>query len=293
MVEKLSARLHLSAQAVIGEGPRWDDRKNELLWVDILGRRIHRLSVEEKTSSEIRVGSDVGVADLRNDGGYVLAVREGFAAIESDGTGYRQLCRIPTWQDPEIRMNDGACDPAGRFWAGSMHNTKSGAGSLYCLDANGTMTTKLENVSIANGIGWSGDTTTMYFIDSPTQMVMAFDFDTDSGDISNPRCLVTIDSKYGMPDGLAIDTEDHIWVTLYGGGAVHRYSPVGRLDAIVSVPVPNTTSCAFGGENLSTLFITSARAGLSKRQLDEHPLSGSIFECDVSVRGKPGYRFGL
>jgi len=292
MVQEFSARLQYPAQAIIGEGPRWDDRDNELVWVDILGCCIYRLSTEKKTSVEIQVNSDVGVAELRNDGGYVLAVREGFAVIEADGTRYRLLCRIPTWDDSEIRMNDGACDPAGRFWAGSMHKTESGSGSLYCLETDGTMTKKIEHVSISNGIGWSQDTTTMYFIDSPTQKVMAYDFDIKSGDISNPQCFVAIDPKCGLPDGLAIDAEDHLWVTLYGGGAVHRYTPSGQLAAIVSVPVPNTTSCAFGGDDLSTLFITSARAGLSESQLDEYPLSGSIFECHVGVQGKPGYRFG-
>ena len=291
-MEYLSAQLAFPAQEIIGEGHRWDELNNELVWVDILGRKIYRLDQNNASRSTIELPSDVGVAELKPDGSYILAVREGFASVDADGTNYQLIFKFPEGSDPQVRMNDGACDAMGRFWAGTMHDSKANAGSLYCMETGGSVSTKISKVSISNGIGWNRANNRMYFIDSPTGQVQLFDFNLQTGDISNPRCFVKIDQQFGLPDGLAIDAEDCIWVTLYGGGAVHRYSPSGELLTIVSVPVPNTTSCAFGGEDLSTLYITSARAELSQCQLDDYPLSGSIFGVGVGVKGNVTYRYG-
>ena len=291
-MEYLSAQLAFPAQAIIGEGPRWDELNNELVWVDILGRKVHRLGKDNASRSTIEVPSDVGVAEIKSDGSYILAVRDGFASVDADGTNYQLIFKFPEGNDPQVRMNDGACDAMGRFWAGTMHDSKANAGSLYCMETDGSVSTKISQVSISNGIGWNHANNRMYFIDSPTREIQIFDFDLQTGHISNPRCFVKIDKQFGLPDGLAIDAEDCLWVTLYGGGAVHRYSPSGELLAVVNVPVPNTTSCTFGGKDLSTLYITTARAELSQNQLDEYPLSGSVFAVDVDAKGNVAYRYG-
>jgi sugar lactone lactonase YvrE len=190
-------------------------------------------------------------------------------------------------------MNDGKCDPAGRFWAGTMAlDERPRAGALYRLDPDGAVHTMLRDVTISNGLDWSDDGRTMYFIDSPTQTVDAFDFDVATGSIANRRTVVRIPIEHGTPDGLALDSDDGVWVSLWGGGAVHRYTATGTLDAIVHVPTPFPTSCTFGGDDLGDLYITTAWIQLAADERAGQPHAGSLFHVRSGARGRPANRFG-
>ncbi len=276
---------------LLGEGPRWDHERQQLLWVDILGRQLHRGTLAADGSLErvvtIVLDRHVGAAAPALSGGYVLAAGPGFLFVEADGTA-RELAQ-PEAGRIDVRMNDGACDPQGRFWAGTMaYDESPGAGSLYRLELDGSCTTVLTGLTIANGIGWSPDGLTMYLNDSGTGRVEAFRFDARSGEIDERRTLVQGDRPGVVPDGLTVDAEGGIWVAWWGGGAVKRYAPDGSLRATVPVPVERPTSCAFGGADLATLFITSASAGLDDDARALQPDAGRVFSVSgLGVRGSP------
>jgi sugar lactone lactonase YvrE len=220
-------------------------------------------------------------------GGYVLAAGCGFLLADRSG-GIRELAQ-PEAGRADVRMNDGACDPQGRFWAGTMaYDETPGAGVLYRLECNGACTAVLDGLTISNGVGWSPDGSVMYLIDSGTRRLEAFDFDGASGDISGRRTVVQITEPGAAPDGLAVDEHGDIWVTMWDGGAVCRYSPKGELRDTVRLPVDRPTSCAFGGPDLATLFVTTARDGLDDAVLTRQPDAGRVFRVDgLGVRGLP------
>jgi sugar lactone lactonase YvrE len=185
-------------------------------------------------------------------------------------------------------MNDGKCDPAGRFWAGTMAlDERPRAGALYRLDPDHSVTKILDGVTVSNGLGWNVSHDVMYFIDSPRQGVDAFDYDRETGNVRNRRRLVDIPKEAGLPDGMAVDAEGYIWVALAFGGAVRRYSPTGELDRVVTLPVSFVTSCAFGGRDLMEMYITSGRLTLTEEQLREQPHAGGLFRYRPGVAGLP------
>jgi sugar lactone lactonase YvrE len=185
-------------------------------------------------------------------------------------------------------MNDGACDPQGRFWAGTMaYDESPGAGTLYRLELDGRCSTVLTGLTISNGIGWSPDGGTMYLSDSGTRLVEAFDFDGVTGAISGRRTLVRIDEPGVAPDGLTVDEDGDIWVAMYGGWAVHRYGPEGSLRATLPMPVAQATSCAFGGDDRRTLFVTTGRERLEEGDLEGQPDAGRVFSVvGLDARGE-------
>ena len=276
---------------LLTEGPRWHAERGELLWVDILGRTLHRgrpgpdgalASVET-----ITVDRHVGAVAPATSGGYVLAAATGFLYVDDAGA-VRELAQ-PAAGDRDVRMNDGACDAHGRFWAGTMaYDESPGAGTLYRLELDGSCTTVLRGLTISNGIGWSPDGATMFLADSGTGRVDAFDFDAGSGDISRRRTIIAIEEPGVAPDGLTVDEDGGIWVALWGGGAVRRYRPDGALLTAVPLPVDRPTSCAFGGRDRSTLFVTTARHGLDDAALSRQPHAGRVFRIEgLGVRGAP------
>ena len=278
------------AGAELGEGPAWDSRSSELAWVDITPGRVHFLGPGggERT---VEVGQPVGAVVPRASGGHVLAVRDGFAALAGDGT-VTSLAHVEH-ERPGNRMNDGKYDRHGRLWAGTMALDETpGAGALYRLDPDATVSTILEGVTISNGLAWSLDDRTMYYVDTPTQRIDRLDYDPSTGEVENRRPLFAIPARDGSPDGMALDSEGFLWVALHGGGAVRRYAPDGVLDRVIELPASNVTSCAFGGPELEELYITCARQGLSREQLAREPLAGALFRHRPGVRGLPTESYG-
>lgn len=255
----------LDAHAAVGEGPIWDAEHAELIWVDIPGERVNWLQLRSGQDESVNVGQPVGAVALRTNGGLVLAVRDGFALLDRKEAEPRLICET---DDPGIRMNDVKCDSTGRCWAGTMASDLTpGVGALYRLETDFRVDKVLDDVTISNGLAWSPDDRTMYFIDSRSNGVDAFDYDAGSGAIVRRRRVVDVPPASGVPDGMTIDAEGFLCVALWGGWAVHRYTPDGTLDGIVELPIANVTSCAFGGAQLDELYVTSATVGLSPEEL--------------------------
>jgi sugar lactone lactonase YvrE len=268
--------------AALGEGPIWDGRTEALYWVDIPAGQVHRLDqplAEPPGQHAVwQVGEEVGAVVPRAAGGLALAARSGFLALDPDTGSVTPIA--PLDLGTGMRMNDGACDAAGRFFAGSMADDETdGAGTLYRLDPDHTVRTVLTGVSVSNGIGWSPDGTLMYYIDSPSRQVDVLDFDVATGEVSDRRVLGGIDAGPAVPDGLTVDADGCLWVALWDGGAVLRLAPDGAVLQAVELPVPRVTSCVFGGPELRTLFITTAAS--------DDGSGGALFSCQPGVPGLP------
>ncbi len=258
--------------------------------VDILGGAVHRWWPGTGETATFTVAGEVGAAVPRAGGGLVLAVGRELVLREPDGR--RRVVAAVEPDVPGNRFNDCRADPHGRLWAGTMSRTRTpGAAALYVLEPDGRVMLAISGTTISNGLGWSADGTRMYFIDSTTQRVDVLDVDGGSGAISGRRPFAVIDPADGLPDGLAVDAEGGVWVCLFGGAAVRRYDAGGRLDAVVPLPVTNPTCPAFGGDDLRTLYITSARHRLTPEQLAAEPLAGALLALDPGVAGLPVHRF--
>jgi sugar lactone lactonase YvrE len=270
-----------------GEGPVWETAAGVLRWVDLLAGDLLSWSPTTGTVSRLRVGTVAAALRPRRNGGLVVALERGFALLDPDASEPRVLAEL--WSDPSVRMNEGGCDPQGRFYCGSMaYDAAPGRGALYRLDPDGTVSTALTAVTISNGLAWSRDGTCVYYIDSPTQRVDAFDFDPDTATFSGRRTVVAIPPEQGMPDGMTVDADGGLWVALWGGAAVHRYTPRGRLDAVITLPVRQVTACTFGGDALGELYITTSRVG---RPDGAEPNAGAIFHTRPGVAGLPTATF--
>ena len=266
-----------------GEGPVWSPRWGGLRWVDMLAGDVLTLR-DDGAVDRRNVGRVAAALRPRKDGGAVLGVERGFALEEPDGT-LRYL--DPLWSDDTTRMNEGGCDPDGRFWCGSMaYDQAPGAAALYRLDPDGSVTTVLEGVTVSNGLDWSPDGSLAYYDDTATHRVDVFDYDRDAG-LTGRRPFVELPDD-GNPDGLTVDAEGGVWVALYGSGVVHRYTADGALDVVVEVPVAQVTACTFGGPRLDQLFVTTSREGLAP---GEDPLAGALFRADVGATGQPVREF--
>lgn len=291
-IRRTRAELVLDARAVHGEGPAWDARAGHLLWVDMLGNRLHRTTPDGADELDV-YDQPVCVAVPRADGGFALALGDGLWLQDPDG-GLEQVMAIPQPAAPAgpIRMNDGKCDLAGRLWAGSMaYDARHGAGALYRLDPDGSAREVLHDVTISNGLAWTPDGRTMFYIDSPTQRVDVFDVDPADGALSTRRMAVAIPAAFGMPDGMTIDDEGCLWVALWGGSAVHRYAPDGWLDTVVELPCAQVTSCCFGGDGLDELYITTSSHGLQDADRASQPLAGGLFRYRPGVTGPAAVAF--
>lgn len=285
--------LVLDARAVLGEGPLWDEREKRLYWVDIVSHALHVYTPNSGENKTYDVGQMVGTVVLSETGDVLLAVQNGFARFDLD-SGKLDIIVDPESDKPDNRFNDGKCDPGGRFWAGTMHvsATVPDKGSLYRLDRDLSVHTMLTEVSISNGIVWTADHKTMYFNDSIPGTVTAFDFDNAMGSISNPRVVIQVPENMGVPDGMAIDDEGMLWIAHFAGGAVHRWNPnTGKVLETIQLPASNPTACAFVGDHLDELYITTARESLSAEQLKQEPHSGGLFHVKTGVTGTVTHRF--
>jgi sugar lactone lactonase YvrE len=285
-VDATTVDLVCDAKAELGEGPIWDYRRGVLCWVDIVGRVVHVYDPVAARDRTIDAGQEVGCIALRAGGGLVLAGRNGFAELDME-SGQVAALLDPERHIPTNRFNDGKVDRQGRFWAGTMNTEgQAGKGSLYCLYPDFRLRTVVTGVSISNGIAWSADSRVMYFVDTPTQEVVAWDFDAEIGAVSNRRVVVRIPPEKGKPDGMTIDTEGMLWIALYGGGAVTRWNPAnGQLLATIQVPAPRVTACAFAGLRMDELYITSSRRGLDAKDVAAFPRSGGLFKARPGARG--------
>jgi sugar lactone lactonase YvrE len=274
----------LSSEDLLGEGPVWRAQTQELLRVDIAQGLVHAWHPQSGRVTTRRMAGEAAAAVPCHSGALIVAVDHDLYLVEADREP--RLLAGAEHDRPGNRFNDCRGDPQGRLWAGTMSKTREpGTAALYRLDPERGLEVTVEPTTISNGIGWSPDGQLMYFIDSTTQRIDVFDFDGRDGSISNRRAFVEIDSADGLPDGLAVDAEGGVWVCLFGGGAVRRYGPHGALEEHIALPVPHATCPAFGGEDLSTLFITTTRHKLSTQQLTDFPLAGSVLAVDPSVEG--------
>jgi sugar lactone lactonase YvrE len=284
---KLTADLVLDAGDETGEGPVWDIAAQCLWWTDIPGRRLHRLDPESGAHRLFAMPGRVGCFALREAGGLVLAMEQGFATFDP-GTGAITPLSEPEAGLADHRFNDGRCDPSGHFLAGSMNMAHTAAsGQLWRLHPNGDTARLAGGVTVANGLAFSPDGKRMYWADSPADTVYAFDYDLDTGTAHNQRLWLEKGPAPGRPDGAAVDTDGCYWSARWVGGAVVRFTPDGKMDGIIHLPVSRVTMCAFGGPDLRTLYITTAREGMSAEELEREPLAGSLFVAEPGVQGLP------
>jgi sugar lactone lactonase YvrE len=283
----------LDAKAILGEGPSWDKERKVLYWVDILGKSFHVYNPADGTNQIIDVGQYVGAVVPRQSGGVILALQHGFYAYDFTAGALTELSD-PEKHLPDNRFNDGKCDAAGRFWAGTMRIDDTGKeAALYCLEPDLTVRKVLTGVGTSNGIAWSPDNSKMYYIDSPTRLVMEYAFDLDTGSLRNPRVAVVLEPGTFMPDGMTIDEEGMLWVAEWGGYRVGRWNPATgqRLESL-EVPVSKVSSCIFAGENMDEMYITTASVGTSEEDLRKYPLTGGVFHWKAGLKGAPTYSFG-
>lgn len=282
----MQAELLLNAKATLGEGPAWDSKTQTLYWLDILEKRIY-------ADTRILAQLDDLVCCIvpRKNGNLLLGTRLGFADLNPDTVQLTVLAALDS-ELPTNRLNDGKCDPAGRLLAGTMDmNEKDPNGALYSFDGKNS-TRLLDKVTISNGLAWSVDYKTFYYIDTPTREVKAFDYDLATGQIANPRVAIHIPESLGWPDGMTSDTDGNLWIALWGGAQVTKWNPsTGKLLEQIPVPALQTSSCVFGGKDMNELYITSARKSMSETDLKKYPLSGGLFKVITNVVGMKTFEF--
>ena len=282
----MKAQLLFDVKATLGEGPVWDERTQTLYWIDIINKRIY-------ADADVLIELDefVGCLAPRKSGGLILTKRFSFWTLETHPAQMTFLATL-TDEPSNNRFNDGKCDPRGRFLAGTMDmGEKDPYGSLYSFDGR-TITKLLEGVNISNGMTWSPDHKTFYYIDTPTHTVMAFDYDLDTSAIANPRLAVRVPDEFGWPDGMTSDTQGNLWVAMWGGAQVTKWDPAtGQLLERIPFPAKNVSSCVFGGENMNELYLTSARVGVDEDMLKQYPLTGGVFRLETDVEGMPVFEF--
>ena len=276
---------------ILGESPVWDVRRSVLWWVDSRGPALFNLDPSTSRTARVDLPDLVGSIGLRESTGLIAAMRRGFHFLEPE-SGVLVPIHDPEPDQLENRFNDGRCDRQGRFWAGTMNDARrEPTGSLYRLDADLRSTWIRGDVIVPNSLAWSLDSRTMYFADTHRHRIFAYDFDPELGQPTGERVFADLSLEARRPDGSAIDAEGCLWNAEYAGGRVVRYSPAGKVDRVIPMPVSNPTSCAFGGAGLDVLFVTSARQRLTPGQLAKEPLAGSVFAISVGMKGVAEPRF--
>lgn len=281
------AECILDCRNILGEGPIWDSRDSRLYWVDIRGPALLSLDPASGATTRWPMPAPIGCAVPRASGGWVVALQTGIHGFDP-ATGTLTPLAAPEAAQPEVRLNDGKCDRRGRFWVGSMRDgSATPEGSLYRLDTDLNCRRVLPEIHVPNSSAWSTDDRTFYFADTRANSIQAFPYDIATGELGAARLFAGPGSAPGFPDGATVDSDGCLWSARWGGSAVARFTPDGKLDRVLPLPVSQVTSCAFGGPGLSTLFVTSAAIGLSPAQLEKEPLAGSLFAVDPGVAGLP------
>jgi len=277
----------LDIKASLGECPVWSAVEQVLYWVDINAPSLNRFDPRTGNNTAWPMPESIGSFALRSDGGFVAALRDGVWLVDDDGTLERKIARAP-YAPAHHRFNDGRADPQGRFWVGSMNENRDAATAvLYCLDTDHALTPMISGITISNGLAWSPDSRTMYHADTATRTINAWAFDPATGDISNQRVFARFLGETERPDGGAVDREGCYWSAFYRGGKVVRLSPRGELLAEFPLPAICPSMCAFGGADLQTVYVTTARQKREAEELARLPQSGGIFAMRVDVPGMP------
>ncbi|MEO6829254.1 MAG: SMP-30/gluconolactonase/LRE family protein [Acidobacteriaceae bacterium] len=282
--------------AIVGESPVWHPGQQRLYWIDIQGKQIHRFDPASRENESFPLPEIVTCIQLRSSGGLVLTLKKNFAFFDPESQHLDRLQGVEG-DLPDNRFNDGKCDPQGRFWAGTMNakHWDKPSGSLYRMERNLKLKKMQSQVICSNGSGWSPDGHTMYYTESFRYGIFAYNFDPATGNIENRRLFAEIDSEArkagGFPDGMTVDAEGFVWSNQVGVGKIVRYDPAGKIERIIDLPVPRATDCTFGGSNLETLYITSARETMTLAELKEAPLSGSLFAIETGIKGQPSTPF--
>jgi sugar lactone lactonase YvrE len=296
MTTTTTPELVLDTHSQVGEGPVWIAERGILAWVDILGNLVHLFDPRTGDDRTIDVGQAVGAVLPRTNGGWVVAIRDGVAFLDEASGSLTMLVEIEA-DNPANRMNDAKCDSRGRLWAGTVaFDFSRGVGSLYRIDPGGVATRVLRDLNFSNGLDWTADDSRMYYIDSFSDGIAVFDFDSDAGTIANRRTVVTVLNDESTPcgftvaDGMTLDAEGHLWVAMCGLGEVRRYSAEGELEHTIELPVLGVTSVAFGGDDLGDLYITTA-ANWPADHPRTVPEQGGLFRCRPGVAGRLPHAF--
>ena len=291
--QELQASLLLNASATLGEGALWHPSEHTLWWVDIEKGLLQVFNPENGENTSFEMGKRIGTVVPADDGTAIVALEDGIYSFDFKSGELTFLARADN-HGTEFRFNDGKCDPAGRFWAGTMAIGSGGPqrAYLYRYDPDGTIHTMLDSITTSNGICWSHDKKKMYYIDTPTHQVKEFNYDNTTGNITFSRIVVDIPPEEGYPDGMTIDESGHLWVALWGGSAVCCFDPMtGERIRKVNVPALNVTSCAFGGKDMKTLFITTASIGMNEESQQKFQEAGGLFSVETDIRGVEAFFF--
>ncbi len=283
-----SVELRATPRAELGEGAIWDETEQVLYWVDINGGKLFRFDPATDENRAYQVSTLVSTVVPRRQGGVLVAVDEGVATFDLASETLSVIAN-PEPHRPEQRFNDGKCDPAGRFWVGTMaRSQEAGAGSLYRIDPDGSSRAVRRGLTLPNGIAWSPDQRTMYHIDTVPRTVTAYPYDGVTGEIGEGRVAIQIPDGMGYPDGMSIDGDGMLWIAHYGDSRVRRWHPErGEVLQTIELPASKVTSCAFGGTTFETLYITTATENMSDEEKAQEPLAGSLFSVEPGVRGLP------
>lgn len=282
-------RTLLKVNAKLGECPRWDEQTQRLYWVDIDHCRLNQFDPTTGDNRVLQLDEEIGCFALKKQGGFVAGLRSGFVSIDSMEGGVTPI-DDPESDKPWQRFNDGRCDAAGRFIAGTLNPRKDEySGHFYSLDQGHARKLVGENWT-SNGLAFSPDNKTLYYSDTPRHTIFACDYNLETGDVGEPRVFAKFPQGWGRPDGASVDSEGNYWTALYAGGRVVQINPQGEIINTIAVPAKNPTMVAFGGPELKTLFITTTQAG-SAQEAEQYPLSGSIFAVEVDVVGLPESRY--
>ena len=282
--------IALDVKAELGEGPIWDAARQRLLFVDIMRGLVHDFDPVSGDDRVLNVHEPVSVVVPSAQGDYIIGTQSGFYRMDPSDGHTTRIALVDT-NIVGNRMNDGYVDSRGRFWAGTMSMMGRAHGSLYRLDPDLRVMRMVGGVSVSNGVDWSPDDRFMYYVDTHTGRIDVFDFDADTGNIANRRPLVNVPHTAGHPDGMIVDAEGFLWLALWAGGAIHRYAPDGRLDRAYPTPMSHPTKCAFGGPDLSDLYVTSASIELKADARAAQPHAGSLYRARPGVKGRPAHRF--